>query len=131
MPVALTMHDETATGIRLHQITVEFPCDQVTVRELIRGRVYEEVADFNRRKPEYFQGLVQPTDAEVVLNGYRLRKARALDWHKQFDEAVDAFKRNGFLLLVDNRQPEDLEERVTITSNTKVSFVKLTPLVGG
>ncbi len=131
MAVALTMYDETATGTHLRHITVEFPSDVVSVRELIRGRIYEEVADFNRRKPECFCGLVQPTDADVVLNGYKLRKQRAIDWNEQFDAAVDAFQRNGFLLLVDDRQPEGLDERVRVTAGTKVSFVRLMPLVGG
>jgi xylulokinase len=37
----------------------------------------------NRAMPEYFHGLVQPTDAERVLNGYRLKQRRPLDWKEQ------------------------------------------------
>ena len=103
----------------------------VTVRELIRQRVYQEVQDHNRAQPEYFRGLVQPTDAEQTLNGYKLRKRRKIDWEKQFKQAVEAFERNGFLVLVDERQAEGLDETLTLKADTQVSFVKLVPLVGG
>ena len=61
---------------------LEFPTERITVRELIRERVYQEVQDFNRKQGErVFRGLVQPTDAERVLNGrrteYRLKRHRA------------------------------------------------------
>ncbi|MCA9056668.1 MAG: hypothetical protein KDA75_22725, partial [Planctomycetaceae bacterium] len=78
---------------------------------------------------------VQPTDAERVLNGsrpeFRLQARRQIDWKQQFEAACDAFKTNRFLLLVDNRQAETLEDSFTVGSQTEISFIKLTPLVGG
>jgi hypothetical protein len=102
------------------------------VRELIRGRVYQEVKDHNvKHNQRVFRGLVQPTDAERELNGYRLREPRQLDWKKQFEAAVEAFERNGFLILIDDHQAERLDEEIVINSDTQVSFLKLVPLVGG
>jgi len=75
--------------------------------------------------------LVQPTDSEIELNGYRLREPRRLDWEKQADTAVKAFAKNGFFVNVDGRQVDSLDEDVTITADTDVSFVRLVPLVGG
>ena len=46
--------------------------DRMTVRELIRTQVEQEVAAFNEQQTEYFQGLIQPTAAELTLNGYRM-----------------------------------------------------------
>ncbi|MCA9042132.1 MAG: hypothetical protein KDA65_17400 [Planctomycetaceae bacterium] len=136
MPVTLTIRDETMTGEVYHEMPLEFPSEQVTVRELIRSRVYEEVQNFNRQSDaDTFQGLVQPTDTEKVLNGkrnsYKLQKHRQLDWKEQFEKATEAFDRNGFFILVGDRQAESLEEVVTIRPETNVSFVKLTMLVGG
>ncbi|MFC6682497.1 hypothetical protein ACFQE7_42315 [Nonomuraea ferruginea] len=79
----------------------------------------------------HFRGLVKPTDAETELNGYRMRTARRLDWERQADAAEAAFARNGFLLLVGDRQIEDLDEEIALTTDPVVSFVKLVPLVGG
>ncbi len=76
-------------------------------------------------------GLVQPTDAETTLNGYRLKTARRLDWEKQADVAEAAFARNGFFILIDDHQVDDLDERVDLTGDVEVAFVKLVPLVGG
>ena len=103
----------------------------MTVRELLRSRIYQEVQDYNTREPEYFRGLVEPTQAERTLNGYRLRERRKLDWQEQFQRAVEAFERNGFFVLVGNRQAERLDEAFDVKADTEVSFVKLVSLVGG
>ena len=131
MAATLTVRDETAGGKTVNELTLDILTEKITVRELIRSRVYQEVQDYNRKAPEHFRGLVQPTGAEQTLNGYKLRKHREIDWKKQFELACEAFKRNGFFILVDERQVEDLDEELTLEAGTQVSFVKLTPLVGG
>ncbi len=131
MATTLTIRDETSSGQSLHSWALEVLTERITVRELIRSRVYQEVQDYNTRQPEYFRGLIQPTDAEKTLNGYKLRQARRIDWKPQYEKAIDAFSRNGFLLLINNRQAEDLDEEITLAPDTTVSFLKLVPLVGG
>jgi hypothetical protein len=81
--------------------------------------------------PEYFKGLIQPGDAERTLHGYKLKEKRKVDPEKQFLIALDAFQKNGFFILIDNIQSESLDQMVVINADTKLSFVKLTPLVGG
>jgi len=127
----VTVYDETTSGGRMNELTLEFLDERITVRELIRSRVYQEVADYNARMPEYFRGLVQPSDAERVLNGYRVRERRRLDWEAQFAKAVAAFRGNGFMLLVDDRQVTELDEVVELRHDSEVTFLKLVPLVGG
>ena len=131
MPATLTIRDETATGQPVSESVIEFLTENITVRELIRGRVFQEVQDYNRRQPETFKGLVQPTDAEQTLNGYRLKERRQIDWKRQFEKACDAFERNGFFILVGDKQVESLDEPVLISPTQTATFVKLTPLVGG
>lgn len=136
MSVTITIRDESTTGGVYHELPLEFPTNRITVRELIRERVYQEVQDFNRKTDEkVFRGLIQPTDTERVLNGgkteYRMKQRRQIDWKPQFEKAVEAFTRNGFFILVDDRQAEELDQELEVGSGTTVSFVKLTPLVGG
>jgi len=131
MPVTLSIRDETTSGRLLNQWSLQCLTERLTVRELIRSRVYQEVQDFNLKQPEIFRGLVQPTDAEQTLNGFTLRKTRALDWKLQFDRAVAAFEANQLLILVDDRQAISLDEEIQITPGTKLSFLRLTLLVGG
>lgn len=134
MSATLTIRDETAAGEPVHEFPLEFPSERITVRELIRERVYQEVTDYNfrsRREGGVFRGLVQPTNTERTLNGFKVPKDRDIDWEAQFARAIDAFGQNGFFILVDDRQAEALDEAIVISPSTQVSFVKLTPLVGG
>lgn len=130
---ALTYRDETATGREIDRWTLPDVPDQITVREIVRLRVREEVARHNASPNRHFRGLVQPSDAEVDLNGYRLQRVRKLDWEKQAEIAEAAFERNGFFILVGDRQVEDLDEVVDLTPgrDVDVAFVKLVALVGG
>ncbi|MBI3965039.1 MAG: hypothetical protein HY329_05325 [Chloroflexi bacterium] len=131
MALQVMVYDEATNGSRTNELTLEFLDERVTAREIIRSRVYQEVTEYNAKLPECFHGLVQPTDAERVLNGYRLRAPRRLNWERQFERALAAFETNGFILLVDDRQVEELDEAIDLRYDTKVSFLKLVPLIGG
>ena len=131
MNTTLTVHDETTSGNKTNTFTLDCLTEKMTVRELIRARIYQEVQDYNLKAPEYFRGLVEPTQAEKTLNGYKLRKQRKIDWQEQYDKALEAFGRNGFFVLVGDKQAVSLDEEFEVKVDTEVSFVKLVPLVGG
>src|SRR5688572_3151452 len=131
MSAVLTIHDETASGQKTNTFTLDCLTERMTVRELIRARIYQEVQDYNLKEPEYFRGLVEPSQADKTLNGYKLRKRRKIDWKEQYEKALDAFSRNGFFVLVGDRQAATLDEEFEVKVDTEVSFVKLVPLVGG
>jgi hypothetical protein len=78
-----------------------------------------------------FRGMIQPEESEKTLNGWKLKKPRSLDWKRQFNRAVEAFEANQILILVNDRQAESLDEEFTVGSTTTVTFLRLTPLVGG
>lgn len=127
----ITIKDETFSGKILQEISLEFATDIVTVQDIITNRVLNEVESYNNKLPEYFNGLIEPSDAEKTLNGYKLKPKKVIDAEKQVYVALDAFQRNVFFVLVDNLQSESLEQQVELRKNTTVSFIKLTPLVGG
>ena len=134
MSTTLKIRDETTVGLggdEDRDFTLDVMGGRITLRELIRTRVANEVRDYNLSQPEYFRGLVQPTDAERSLNGFRMRKRRRIDPEKQFELAIKAFYANGFIVLVNDRQVDELEEEIEIRPDTTVTFLKLVPLVGG
>jgi len=131
MPATLTIRDESTGGGTWNEIALEVLTERITVRELIRSRVYQEVQDHNLRQPEIFRGLVEPTDAERELNGFRLKRPRQIDWKQQYERAIAAFEAGAFLVLVDDRQMDSLEEEIVVRPGTCASFLRLTPLVGG
>ena len=76
----LTIEDRTATGTPIGHIDLPDMPDRITLRDLIRLRVREEVARYNLQPLEDFQGLVQPEGAVPLGRaGYRLAKPRRLD----------------------------------------------------
>jgi hypothetical protein len=110
---------------------LSLPAERLTVRELLRRRVLQEVTAYNERRGAVFQGLVQPQDAERTLNGYRMRTRRAVDAEDQVRKVEQAFEQNGFILLVDERQAAGLDEWLALRPDSQVTFLKLVPLVGG
>lgn len=132
MVATLTIRDETTSPLDDDRVfTLDLPAERVTVGELIRTRVHREVGDYNATQPECFRGLVRPTDAENTLNGFRVRERRRIDPEEQTERAMEAFYRNGFILLVNDRQAEDLDDVIEVRPETTVTFLKLVPLVGG
>lgn len=112
-------------------LTLFFPKRTITARELIRERVFREVQAYNERRSGIFRGLVTPSHAERVLDGFRVPAKRAIEAEVQCQLAVDAFEQNGFILLVDERQAGELDDEIEIHPGSSVVFLKLTPLVGG
>jgi hypothetical protein len=127
----ITINDETASGKIIHILELLFPNGIITVKQLIVQRVRQEVKEYNMQKPEYFNGLVQPTESEQTLNGYRLRSSKSIDAEKQVIRALEAFSGNGYFIIINDKQVESLDEEFLLSENTNVSFIKLTPLIGG
>ncbi len=131
MSATLTIRDESPGGQPLHEWALEVLTERISVRELIRSRVYQEVQDFNQSQPDRFRGLIQPGESEQTLNGFRLPKKRRIDWKAQFARATEAFESNQILILVNDKQAESLDEEIEIKPGTAVTFLRLTMLVGG
>jgi hypothetical protein len=123
----VTFVDETTAGQRSDGWHLEIFEESLPLREVIRRRVFQEVAEHKAAlslPPSEgavggFRGLVQPADPSRV------------DAEKQFARAVEAFSRNGFIVLVGDRQVEELDEIVDLRRGTEITFLKLVPLVGG
>lgn len=127
----LIIKDETFTGDILNKIEIEIANELITVKDLISCRVQAEVNQYNQKSSEYFKGLIQPSDTEKTLNGFKFRKKRNIDVEKQVYIALDSFQKNSYFILIDNIQAESLDQEVLVHQDTSVSFLKLTPLVGG
>lgn len=131
--MVVTVKDETYTGKILHELELEFTTEKVTVKAIIEERVKQEVHKYNQYLPERFMGLVKPSKKENLLNrvGLKSKKPPKIDSEKQIYIALEAYAKNGFFVLVDNKQCDALHDEVILHANSKISFLKLTPLVGG
>jgi len=128
----LRIVDEKPSGEAIKEMVIPFDKPTVTLKDIIASRVEIEVQKYNEKLDGFFNGLVCPTEAEETLNGFKMRKKnQKIDAERQVYVALEAFQGNGYFVFVDDLQVEDLNEEVQIAPETKVSFIKLTPLVGG
>jgi hypothetical protein len=127
----VTIVDATTSGKRGDTWMLDVAEERLALSEVIRRRVFQEVADYNARHPAVFRSLVQSAGAELTPNGYTLRESRHVDAEAQYLLALKAFGGNGFVVLVGDRQVEDLHAEVDLPAGAEVTFLKLVPLVGG
>lgn len=127
----VTVVDETASGGRGDAWHLEIFEERLPLRELIRRRVFQEVAEFNAGAGRVFRGLVRPWGTTPAGDGYVLPTPRRVDAEEQCARALEAFTRNGFVVLVDDRQVEELDDPVELRMGVRVTFLRLVPLVGG
>lgn len=144
----------TQTGMGRNLVhTLDVP-DQITARELIRRRIETEIGKHNetvqqnhRRSTQAYLAdtnawLVVPGDVERTLNGERPaygprpgidlpRAPELLDTDLYIETAFEAFASNGFFMIFDGRQVTDLDEVLHIHHDSTLTFIRLTPLVGG
>ncbi len=131
MGVTVTIRDQATGGGTSGIYTLADVATETTLCDLIRARVREEVAEYNARPSRIFSGLVMPDGARTTPDGFVLPKPRRIDWERQADAAVEAFRHNGFVVLVGNRQVTNLDEQLQLSIDTEVRFIRLVPLAGG
>ena len=140
--ISVSLCEETGWGERTPLLTVDFLTEVVTAQELIRRYVYETVKERNQQEAERVQAVeatrqtFETNEAERQLNGsLRIATppsvARRIDWEEEAKRVMEAFRRNRFFLLVDDRQVTDLEATITLRPETQISFLRLVPLAGG
>ena len=130
MPTTLRIRDEAVSGELLGESVLEFITERITVRELIRSRVYQEVQDHNLRRSTGSTQLVQLGTPGRVRNG-KAHTGRPVDWKQQVELAIQAFEQNRVIIVVGDRQAESLDDEISIAPETCVTFLKIVPLVGG
>jgi hypothetical protein len=129
MATTLIVRDRSVDGADLGELTLEFLTDRITVRELIRSRVYQEVTEYNARRVMRWTGLFQPeTDpASLGSNG----APRRVNWEAQCDRALRAFNTGTLLIVVEGRQLDKLDDEIELRADASVAFLRLVPLIGG
>jgi len=129
MSVALKIVDQTLGVHPPISRELRLVSERITLRELLKRRIDEEVAELNAGGNE-IKPLVAQTEQERRLNGERPSR-RAVDPERQLAAALEAFERNRFVVIVDHQQVLDLDQPIVVTATTEVRFLKLVPLVGG
>jgi hypothetical protein len=111
--------------------------DRLTLRDLIARIVRAEVEAFRTRQAE--RKLVRALTARQIEEGAEQGKidmgGRDLNQKVDDDSAVgaalDAFADGLYLVVLDDAEQKDLDGEVFLRPDSRVTFVRLTLLVGG
>ena len=127
--VTVAVRDQTTRGDVLAALDVQLVSEHVTVRELIRARVHQEVRSFNAEAGT--RGVGELSAVERALNNGTTQRKQRVDAERQTEIALDGFRRGHVLLLVGDRQIDDIDEELTLSPSSSVTFLRLVPLAGG
>jgi hypothetical protein len=126
MTLTLTVCEKSPGGPAAQEYSIELQEERLTVRELIRNIVFQQVYNQNTKLRESGQEWDRVSGKET-----KPAPEKTIDWVPKFEHALVAFENNQVLLLVDEMQLEDLNSFVTVKPTSKITFLKLIPLIGG
>ncbi len=128
----LRVRDETMMGKLIYEFDLPLPKKQLSVRDIIRERVKQEIEQYQHQSKNNGYSLVEVSSVEKILNKYGIKETVKTDIEKQLDIAFRAFDNNGYFIIINDVQVETLEQIINLDDeNLSVSFIKLVALVGG
>lgn len=133
MSATLTVRDESIDGRSAYEWTLDVFNERLSVRELIRSRIYQEVQEYNKNHPHTYRGLIQPPTEErlTASDSIRLSPLKVVDPERQCERAYEAFRAGKILILIGDAQADDLDDEFDICAGTAVTFLRLSLIVGG
>lgn len=113
------------------------PPARQTLREVLAVLVRAELEQYSRRRDEQLLlRVLTPADfADAERSGRLVPGGRAVPAAPTADVAVaralEAFRDGLYLVLVDGRQVDDLDDELSVTDQTRLRLVRLVALAGG
>jgi hypothetical protein len=109
---------------------------KISLAYLISSVVREEVAAYNQKQKS--RRLYPVLSMEEIMGGEKAGKIHfgeglfdTISEHTAINAALTAFCKRNYLVFVDGIQYESLEAEFVASQDSRVNFVRLTPLVGG
>jgi hypothetical protein len=116
-------------GQRLLHTQCTVPTATLTVRQLIAHKVQQEVAEcLAQQRPglsgEFFspEALIRATTPAALAPGAVTTEV---------ERAQRAFAAREYMIVINNQRVFDPEQRVTLSPDSHIEFIKILPLVGG
>lgn len=122
---------DTSTDLTTREtFSLDFLTERVTVRELIRSRVYQAVSEHNAAARKRFLEWVEAGAAGGRRNPSAHEPA-SIDWEAHYQSALGAFEKGHYLIFVDSQPARDLDAELELAAETEITFLRMTPLIGG
>jgi hypothetical protein len=123
----ITLQDASLQGQQQSPWQMDIFEEQSTLREILRSRIYQEVSEYNAKKRSQSLCLITPRPVEPQ----QADAAPPVDWQIHYEQAIAAFMKKRYLVLINGRQMTKLDAPVHLTDQTTITFLKLIPLIGG
>ena len=137
----LIIKEEIFGNRKITNLPITLPSEKITLAELIQKKVATKVClinneidskDFGSRFKSLKEQVLNKEAHQKQIADNEQRKADAkIDPEKAGYEALDAFQKNAFFVIIDGKQREDLKEELHLSKHSEVQFIRLMPLVGG
>jgi hypothetical protein len=124
--LTISIKDESLQGTQLSWQLAMLE-EQTTLREIIRRRLYQDVREYQAQKRSQSLCLLSPTS----LCQTSAEPLPQLDWQKYYKQAINAFKKRSYIVIIDDQQITQLDTPITLNEQSTVTFLKLIPLIGG
>jgi hypothetical protein len=125
-------------GWSVAPLEIELPSAAATVRDLLEAIVCQQVDAFVQRKEEAKllrtlteRRVADGAEAGKIAVGNQEADFRTPDAAHAIQAAVTAFEDGFYYIFVNDTQIERLDQPLAAAPETKVLFLRLTPLVGG
>ncbi len=132
--------------LALQPAILELIEERITVGELIRRTVEEQVRELvGRRKLDALQAQqalarqyltedevgAQARQGAVRYPSSHPQSIPRISPQAEVQKALVAFERGSYMVLIDGKRMERLDEQITFAPGTKVTFLRVMPLAGG
>ncbi|MCH9671086.1 MAG: hypothetical protein K0U93_06515 [Gammaproteobacteria bacterium] len=117
------------SGAEKLSLSLSVASARLSVRDIIRFRVEQEVEQSLRCGGAMVRALVPLTEEERLLNGEQT--VGDIDVERYVQRALRGFEENAFFVLDAERQLDNLDEEIDLHHSQAVTFYRLVPLVGG
>lgn len=117
----LVIRDEDCAGKLLNQFEIQLSSTVLTLRDVISERVFQEVEIYR----------AGTTALPYTLVSRETQAIYTIDYEQELSYALRGFAKNSYLVLIDDRQVENLDETMSLQNAATVTFIRLVPIVGG
>ncbi|HEX2988956.1 MAG TPA: hypothetical protein VHS06_12415 [Chloroflexota bacterium] len=128
-PVALQLMEERLTVAELIRRTVEEQVRELLVRRKLAADQARQLLD--RQYLTEKEIARQAEHGAVRYPSGRVRQEPPIDPAAEVWKALRGFENGSYLILIDGRRMERLEETIDFAPGVQVTFLRVMPLMGG
>ena len=140
MSIQISIIEKVVGQTERQAYSIQLASERIPARLIVEEHVRAEVDRVNsamrlsrEKQSRVASFLVGPHSHEVErkLNPMTRRAPKLLDAEAEISTALDAVSAHRIIMLFDDREVNDLDEMLTVTDDSSITFLRLVPLIGG